>query len=150
MDRFNASNSSSFHPILYSSQDEFHVQYYPNDRLFQVRFDNENRTQFVLYADKANDRLLTAKAELLVFLHIAPTKISCYVNCELTDQEFITDSSYVRTALRQIMNSNRYEYNRASTLILSNRSIEQLATSFFCSKLDQKNEEPLPDKYALR
>ena len=150
MDRFNASNSSSFHPILYSSQDEFHVQYYPNERLFQVRFGNDNRTQFLLYADKANDRLLTANTELLVFLHITPTKISCYVNCELTDQEFIADSSYVRSAMRQIATSNQHKYNRTSTLMLSNRSIDQLATSFFCSKLDHKNEETLPDKYALR
>jgi hypothetical protein len=42
------------------------------------------------------------------------------------------------------------EYDRQSTLVLFNQSIEQIAANFFCLKLDKKNEDLLPDKYALR
>ena len=76
--------------------------------------------------------------------------ISCYVNCELTDQEFISDSSYIESFIRQIKDQNQYEYNRQSTLILFNKSIDQIGANFFCLKLDKKSEELLPDKYALR
>jgi hypothetical protein len=83
--------------------------------------------------------------------------ITCYVNCELTDQEFIIDSMYVQNIIRQTMyktSLNEYkqvmEYDRQSTLVLFNQSIEQIAANFFCLKLDKKNEDLLPDKYALR
>ena len=83
--------------------------------------------------------------------------ISCYVNCELTDQEFIIDSTYVQNIIRQTMyktslNEHKQimEYDRQSTLVLFNQSIEQIAANFFCLKLDKKNEDLLPDKYALR
>jgi len=77
--------------------------------------------------------------------------ITCYVNCELIDQEFILDTSYIENLIEQIRNNNnQYEYNRQSTLILFNKSIDQIATNFFCLKLDKKNEDLLPDKYTLR
>ena len=86
--------------------------------------------------------------------------ITCYVNCELTDQEFIIDSSYIQSIIRQTMDKSIYnqyneqkqimEYDRQSTIILFNKSIEQVAANFFCLKLDKKNEDLLPDKYALR
>ena len=140
----------------------FEVRYYPRERLFHVRFNNENRTQFVLYADKTTD-LLNANSStnpssaIVLFLHITPTLISCYVNCELTDQEFVVDSAYVQTIIRQTISRQEYheqhrfvEYHRQSTLVLYNKSIEHVASNFFCVKLDKKNEELLPDKYALR
>jgi hypothetical protein len=52
--------------------------------------------------------------------------------------------------MRQIMDNNQYEYNRQTTLILFNKSIDQIAANFFCLKLDKKNEDLLPNKYALR
>jgi hypothetical protein len=82
--------------------------------------------------------------------------ITCYVNCELTDQEFIIDSLYVQNIIQQTMNNQKYEgkqfieYDRQSTLILFNKTIEQIAANFFCLKLDKKYEDLLPDKYALR
>ncbi len=86
--------------------------------------------------------------------------ITCYVNCELTDQEFIIDSLYIQNIIRQTMDktieSQRFdqkqiiEYNKQSTLILFNKSIEQIAANFFCLKLDKKNQDLLPDKYAFR
>ncbi|CAF0779920.1 unnamed protein product [Adineta ricciae] len=129
---------------------KFQVLYYPNEHLFHIRFNNENRTQFVLYADKSTDRLYSPNATLVLFLHVTSTMISCYVNCELTDQEFISDSSYIESFIRQIKDQNQYEYNRQSTLILFNKSIDQIGANFFCLKLDKKSEELLPDKYALR
>lgn len=78
--------------------------------------------------------------------------ISCYVNCELTDQEYLVDSVYTQNLLRQMMEKERtsMEYDRQSTLILFNSSIEQIARKFFCLKLDGRNEDLLPEKYALR
>lgn len=78
--------------------------------------------------------------------------ISCYVNCELTDQEYLIDSVYTQNLIRQMMEKGKYAmgYDRQSTLILFNSSMEQIATKFFCSKLEKKNEDLLPDKYALR
>jgi hypothetical protein len=78
--------------------------------------------------------------------------ITCYVNCELIDQEFILDTFYIQNIIQKIIhiNENQYEYNRRSTLIVINQSIEQIAVNFFCSKLDKKNQDLLPDKYALR
>lgn len=124
--------------------------YYPNEHLFHIRFNNENRTQFVLYADKSTDRIYSPNTTLVLFLHVTSTMISCYVNCELTDQEFISDSSYIENFIRQIKGQNQYEYNRKSTLILFNKSIDQIGANFYCLKLDKKSEELLPDKYALR
>ncbi|CAF2036642.1 unnamed protein product [Rotaria magnacalcarata] len=165
-------SKTNFRTILNVSQFAFHIRYYPNEHLVQIRFNNENRTQFILYADKSTDRLNsrgTAEESLtnnnlsstvILFIHITPTMITCYVNCELTDQEFIIDSLYVQNIIRQTMdktiNHQQYEdrqimeYDRQSTLILFNKSIEQIAANFFCLKLDQKNEDLLPDKYALR
>jgi hypothetical protein len=77
--------------------------------------------------------------------------ITCYVNCELIDQEFILDTFYIENIIEQIINNNKnYDYNRQSTLILFNKSIEQIAANFFCLKLDKKNQDLLPDKYAFR
>jgi hypothetical protein len=77
--------------------------------------------------------------------------ITSYVNCELIDQEFIIDSFYIQNIIQYMNNNNKeYEYNRQSTLILFNKSIDQIAANFFCLKLDKKNEDILPDKYALR
>jgi hypothetical protein len=147
----------------------FQIHYYHREHLFHIRFNNENRTQLILYADKATERISSnpsvhhslfntsqLPSTLVLFLHITPTLISCYVNCELTDQEFIVDSNYLQNILRQTMNYKEQqqqqpvEYNRQSTLVLFNRSIEQIAANFFCSKLDKKNDELLPDKYALK
>ena len=140
------------------------IHYYPFEHLFHIRLNNENRTQVILYADKATDLVQTNQTgstqhATVLFLHITPAMISCYVNCELTDQEFILDSMYVQTMIRQMMertntgeqiDSQVMEYNRQSTLVLFNKSIEQVAANFFCTKLDKKHEELLPDKYALR
>lgn len=142
----------------------FQIRYYPNERLFHVRFNNENRTQFVLYADKATDLVNSTNSlstNIVLLLHITPTLISCYVNCELTDQEFVVDSNYLQSIIRQITDRTQYseryeqqqqfiEYDRHSTLILANKSIEQVGANIFCLKLDKKNEDLLPDKYALR
>ncbi len=76
--------------------------------------------------------------------------ISCYVNCELTDQEFLVDTLYVQNIIRQTMEKQFIDYDRQSTLILFNKSIDQIAANMFCLKLDKKNEDLLPDKYALR
>jgi hypothetical protein len=76
--------------------------------------------------------------------------ISCYVNCELTDQEFLVDTLYVQNIIRQTMEKQFIDYDRQSTLILFNKSIDQIAANLFCLKLDKKNEDLLPDKYALR
>ncbi|CAF0769142.1 unnamed protein product [Adineta steineri] len=149
IDKINV-NKTSFYTILNIPQLKFHIQYYPKEHLFNIRFNNENRTQFVLFADKSADRIFSSNASLIIFLHITSTMITCYVNCELTDQELIIDSFYVQNIIRQIMDNNQHEYNRQSTLILYNKSIDQIAANFFCLKLDKKNEELLPDKYALR
>jgi hypothetical protein len=134
-----------------------HIRYFPNEHFFQIRFNNENRTQFILYADKSSQRSLFNASTMVLFLHITPTMITCYVNCELTDQEFIVDSLYVQNIIRQTMEKTNLneqkqfvEYDRHSTLVLFNKSIEQIAANFFCLKLDKKNEDLLPDKYALR
>ena len=144
----------------------FQVRYYPHEHLFHIRFNNGNRTQFILYADKATDLVGSSNGshastpKVVLFLHITPTLISCYVNCELTDQEFVIDSNYVQNIIRQTMDRSTHderhdekqalEYHRQSTLVLFNQSIEQVAANFFCLRLDKKNEELLPDKYALR
>ena len=77
--------------------------------------------------------------------------ITCYVNCELTDQEFVIDSVYLQNIIRESMAVQQtIQFNRQSTLVLFNRTIEQVAANFFCLKLDKKYEDILPDKYALR
>ncbi len=165
-------NETNFRDVLNVSQFAFHIRYYPKEHLFHIRFNNENRTQFILYADKSTDLLSSSStlngslsnnspsSTVVLFLHITPTMITCYVNCELTDQEFIIDSSYVQNIIRQTMDKSIHnqqyeqkpimEYDRQSTLILFNKSIDQIAANFFCLKLDKKNEDLLPDKYALR
>ncbi|CAF3818605.1 unnamed protein product [Adineta steineri] len=139
--------------ILNVSQLAFHIRYYPKEHLFHLQFNNENRTQFILYAGKSTDT--STPNNTILFLHITSTMITCYVNCELTDQEFIIDSSYVQNIIRLIMNGNNeqkllMQYDRQSTLILFNKSIDQVAANFFCLKLDKDNEDLLPDKYTLR
>ncbi|CAF2932270.1 unnamed protein product [Rotaria sp. Silwood2] len=143
-------NDTNFHTIFNISELKFYIQYYPNEHLFNIRFNNENRTEFILYADKSTDRILSLNNNLVIFLHITSTMIQCYINCELIDQEFIIDTFYIENIIRQIMNNNQYEYNRQSTLILFNKTIDQIAEMFFCLKLDKKNQDLLPDKYALR
>ncbi|CAF0876477.1 unnamed protein product [Rotaria sp. Silwood1] len=142
--------STNFHTILNISELKFYIQYYPNEHLFNIRFNNENHTEFILYADKSTDRILSLDNNLVIFLHIKSTMIQCYINCELVDQEFIIDTLYIENIIRQIMNNNQYEYNRQSTLILFNKTIDEIAAMFFCLKLDKKNQDLLPDKYALR
>lgn len=162
-------DQSVFATILNVPHMALQVRYYPHEHLFHVRFNNGNRTQFILYADKATDLIGSSNAStssnsltsrIVLFLHITPTLISCYVNCELTDQEFVIDSNYVQNIIRQTMERSAYDdrdvekqalaYHRQSTLLLFNQSIEQVAANFFCLRLDKKNEELLPDKYALR
>jgi hypothetical protein len=130
----------------------FHIQYSPTEHLFNIRFNNENRTQFLLYAEKSIDRILSSNNSLIIFLHITSTMITSYINCEFIDQEFIIDAFYIQNIIHKIMNldKNQYEFNRQSTLILFNQSIDQIAENFFCSKLDKKNQDLLPEKYALR
>ena len=152
---------TNFLTIINVSQFSFHIRYYPKEHLFYIQFNHENRTQFLLYADKSTD-LITSdnstfnnnnqSSAVVLFLHITPMMISCYVNCELTDQEFIIDSLYVQNIIRQTMDNQKQfiEYDRQSTLVLFNQSIEQIAANFFCLKLEKKNEDLLPDKYALR
>ncbi|CAF1268622.1 unnamed protein product, partial [Adineta steineri] len=139
--------------ILNVSRLAFHIRYYPKEHLFHMQFNNENRTQFILYADKSTG--FSTPNNTILFLHITSTMITCYVNCELTDQEFIIDSSYVQNIIRQIINENDeqkllIQYDRQSTLILFNKSIDQVAANFFCLKLDKNNEDFVPDKYTLR
>ena len=156
-------DESVFATILNVPHMALQVRYYPHEHLFHIRFNNGNRTQFILYADKATDLIGSSNAstsKTVLFLHITPTLISCYVNCELTDQEFVIDSNYVQNIIRQTMERNAHDerdaekqavaYHRQSTLLLFNQSIEQVAANFFCLRLDKKNEELLPDKYALR
>lgn len=88
---------------------------------------------------------------MAIFLHVTSSMITSYVNCEFIDQEFIVDSLYMENIIRQIMqNINQHEYNHRSTLILFNKTIEQIGEIFFCIKLDKKNQDLLPEKYALR
>jgi hypothetical protein len=134
--------------IINVSQFAFHIRYYSNEHLFYIQFNNENRTQLILYADKSTD--LNSSSTIVLFLHITPMMISCYVNCELTDQEFLVDTLYVQNIIRQTMEKQFIDYDRQSTLILFNKSIDQIAANLFCLKLDKKNEDLLPDKYALR
>jgi hypothetical protein len=148
-------SETNFLTIINVSQFAFHIRYYPTEHLFYIQFHNENRTQLILYADKSID--LNSSSTVVLFLHITPMMISCYVNCELTDQEFLVDSLYVQNLIRQTMEKSIenqrkkfIEYDQQSTLILFNKSIDQIATNFFCLKLDKKNEDLLPDKYALR
>ena len=146
-------NDTSSHIIFNIPELNFYIQYYPTEHLFHTRFNNENRTQYLLYADKTNDRMLSSNNNsLILFLHITPTIISCYVNCELIDQEFILDTVYLQSVIQKIIqkNKNTFEYDRQSTLVLFNQPIDQIASSFFCLKLDKKNQDLLPDKYALR
>lgn len=165
-------SETNFRTLLNVPEFAFHIRYYPKEHLFHIQFNNENQTQFILYADKSTDLLSsqrsseesvsnnTLSSTVMLFIHITPTMITCYVNCELTDQEFIIDSIYVQNIIRQMMyktiNNQQYEekqimeYDRQSTLILFNKSIEQIAANFFCLKLDKKHEDLLPDKYALR
>lgn len=143
-------NRTSHYTIFEAPGLKFQIQFYPKEHLFHIRFNNENRTQFVLYTEKAFDRIASPNSSLVLFLHITSTTITSYVNCELTDQELISDTFYIQNVIRQIMDSGRYEHNRQSTLILFNKSIEQIGANFFCLKLDKKSEELLPDKYALR
>ncbi|CAF3067280.1 unnamed protein product [Rotaria sp. Silwood2] len=108
-------SETNFRTVLYVPQFAFYVLYYPKEHLFNIRFNNENRTQFILYADKSTD-LLNSRSKsqessfsnnllstVILFIHITPTMITCYVNCELTDQEFIIDSLYVQNIIRQTM-----------------------------------------------
>ena len=147
---YNANINQTNTTIFSIPELKFHIQYSPTEHLFTIQFNHENRTQFVIHFDKPSDRLLTSKTNLIIFLHITSTMITSYVNCELADQEYITDSFYIQNLIEQIINNKKYEYNRQSTLILFNKSIDQIANDFFCSKLDKKNEELLPEKYALR
>ena len=128
----------------------FSIRYHPTEHFFDVRFRDENRTQFLLYADKSTvvEHLVTTT----LFLHITPLMINCYINCELTDQEYLVDSLYTQNLIRQMMNNDRtsMKYDRESTLILFNTSIETIARKFFCLKLDENNDDILPEKYALR
>ncbi|CAF1216669.1 unnamed protein product [Rotaria magnacalcarata] len=140
----------NFHTIFNISTLQFHIQYYPNEHLFKIQFNSENYTEFILYAEKSTDRIVSLNSSLAIFLHITSTMITCYVNCEFIDQEFIIDSVYIENIMRQIMNNNQYEYNRQSTLILFNKTIDEIAEMFFCVKLDKKNQDLLPDKYAIR
>ncbi|CAF0908513.1 unnamed protein product [Rotaria sordida] len=143
-------NNINVHTIFKIPQLKFYIQYYPNEHLFNIRFNNENHTEFILYADKSTDRILSLNNNLVIFLHITSTMIQCYINCELIDQEFVIDTFYIENIIRQIINNNQYEYNRQSTLILFNKTIDQIAEMFFCLKLDQNNQDLLPDKYTLR
>lgn len=133
----------------------FQIRYYSKEHLFYIQFNNENHTQFVLYADKSQENS-NQTSDVILFLHITPLMITCYVNCELTDQEFIVDSLYIQNIIRQTMKKSMdnpkeiIEYDQQSTLVLFNKSIEQIAANFFCLKLDKKYEDLLPDKYALR
>ena len=148
----NIDNETSAHTIFNIPELNFIIQYYPIEHLFHIRFNNENRTQYLLYADKSNDRISSLNNSLILFLHITPTIITCYVNCELIDQEFILDTIYLQNVIQKMIlkNKNSYDYDRQSTLILFNQPIEQIASSFFCLKLDKRNQDLLPDKYALR
>ncbi|CAF0876185.1 unnamed protein product [Adineta ricciae] len=151
-------NNTNFQTILYIPQFQFFIRYFPRERLFHIRFDNKNRTQFLLYVDKSADLLRSDGASqdvsstTMIFLRITPRRITCYVNCELTDQEFILDTFYVRNILRQLMTKtiSYQQYDQQSTLILFNKTMTDIATMFSCSKLDEKQDDSLPDKYALR
>lgn len=154
----------AYKTIVKVAQLAVQIHYYPFEHLFHIRFNNENRTQVILYADKATDFVPanqngSTSNSMVLFLHITPSMVSSYVNCELTDQEFILDSMYVQNIIRQmnektnageLIDPQVMEYHRQSTLVVFNKSIEQVAANFFCTKLDKKHEELLPDKYALR
>ncbi|UJR10510.1 hypothetical protein I4U23_014713 [Adineta vaga] len=149
---------SNFYTILKISQFHFSIRYYPKERLFHIRFDNKNRTQFLLYVDKSSDLLRSDGASqdvsstTVIFLRITSTMITCYVNCELTDQEFISDSFYVQHILRKIIinTDNSQQYDQQSTLILFNKTMDEIGRTFSCLKLDEKQDDLLPDKYAIR
>lgn len=145
-------NNTSSHMILNIPELKFLIEYYRNEHLFNIRINNENHTQYFLYAEKSTDRISASNNSVIIFLHITPAMISCYVNCELIDQELILDQLYIKNLIEQIKNLNKkqYEYNYQSTFILFNKSIDEIGEEFFCSKLDKKNQDLLPDKYALR
>lgn len=147
VDTTNSSRSIFSIPSL-----NFHINYSPIDRLFSIQFNSVNRTEYILYGDKSTDLIDSSNKSLVVFLHLTPTMISCYVNCELIDQELVSDSIYIENFLDKIISINENEriYNRKSTMILSNRLLEQIAANFFCLRLDQNNQDLLPDKYTLR
>lgn len=148
-------NIDSNRIIVNISQFGFSIHYYQKEHLFYIQFNNENRTQILLYADKTTDVSPVSQenqtSNTMLFLHITPMMITCYVNCELTDQEFVIDSVYLQNIIRESMAVQQtIQFNRQSTLVLFNRTIEQVAANFFCLKLDKKYEDILPDKYALR
>lgn len=159
----NEHQENAFYTVISADKMALEIRYYPKECLFHLRLNNENRTQIVLYADKKTDLIngttnFKLNSTALLFIHITPTLVSCYVNCELTDQEYIVDSTYLQTIIRQTIQRNEYheekprfiQYHRQSTLIIYNQTIEHVATNFFCLRLEKKNEELLPDKYALR
>lgn len=146
-DRINSSHSIFSIPSL-----NFHVSYSPIERLFNIQFNSINRTEYLLYGDKSTDLIDSLNKSLVVFVHLTSTMISCYVNCELIDQELVSDSIYIENFLEKIISIDEKEriYNRQSTMILSNKLIEQIAANFFCIRLDHNNQDLLPDKYTLR
>jgi hypothetical protein len=155
-------NDTNLSVILNASQLQFHVRYDRQERLFRVQFHSENRTEVLLYADKSADLLQPNEASqessstTVLFLRITPTMVTCYMNCELTDQELIGDSAYLQSIIEQMASGEHHkakpiiDYDRQSTLVLFNKTMDQIAASFFCSKLDEKNNDLLPERHALR
>ncbi|CAF0831820.1 unnamed protein product [Didymodactylos carnosus] len=152
-------NQSGIKTVVNLTHYKFQISFYHTERLFHIST-NDNRTNLILYGDKTND--IQKNSSLLtdiLFLHITPTTITCYVNCELTDSEYVIDYNYLHFLIKQTAaitaseNNNNHRqlvYDKQSTLIIYNQSIEQIASNFLCLRLDKKNEELLPDKYALR
>ena len=128
----------------------FHLEYQPDEHLFRIQSNDQNRTQFVLYADKAADPIRTPKSTQLFFVYVTPTMLTSYLNCELVDQEFVRDSTHLQDMIAGVRNTNESIYNRQSTLIVLDQSIDKIAGDLHCSKLDDQHEEPLPNHLALK
>jgi hypothetical protein len=86
----------------------------------------------------------------MFFVYITATMLTSYVNCELVDQEFVRDSTHLQDIIASMRDTNQPIYDRQSTLIVLDQSIERVAGDLHCSKLDDRHEEPLPNELALK
>ena len=89
---------------------------------------------------------------LAIVMMLSMTVVSVYAAENTMPLESVTDvaSTYSTDDRNLAMFENERIYNRKSTMILSNRLLEQIAANFFCLRLDQNNQDLLPDKYTLR
>jgi hypothetical protein len=127
------------------------IQYDPMEDLVRLRWTNSTRADAILYVNKVADRRLPSNRMSTISIDITMTRITSYVNCEFIDEELLVGTStIIENLLKRINNDKQLFYNRQSTLILFNQSIDSIAANLYCSNLDRQHDELLPDKLIFR